>query len=170
MIPPLCIVAFAEGTYPNSNVRTIHHLGVPLKGFVFAGLGETEDRFSHIRSVRFNPEALTIQPQFLLDEQFVKYMKTKRYMVSVEVWGSTVSPLEISKKEIPDDNRFFYVGAGIFQVLIPGQGFQFSWPKSFSWKTELSDIEGILISRYPDGMCMSHPRRVDTPSKEGETS
>jgi len=145
LIPPLCIENYALGTYyENSTIPALYFIGKP-EGRIL-GTDKANRKFSEINAIRFHATIQEIQPHFLLDSKFVRYLKKLDWMVSVEVQGTNLTG-NLKSNEIVQHKNFFYIGKGIFQLFIPGRGFEFEWPHSFKWLKELRTIETGLLHK-----------------------
>ena len=148
-IPPLRVTgwAFAKHNYATVGdaIPETCFLGVPMRGFIETG--ECDENMPPFTGVRFYSRMPLFQPHFLLSKEFLEYFQGNDYdVIPVEVY-STESEVGVDSDFIADERNFFYVGEGVLQLFIPGEGFQKGWPKRFPWQKELKETEEWLLSR-----------------------
>jgi len=142
-IPPLRVVGFAEGTIRGTNQQVTYFIGTPLGPF--RATEHKDSRFSEIRAIRFFNDIPELQPPRLLDESFVDHLKQIGYSVGVWVEGTVVEKSHWATRDIIDNDIFFYIGAGMIQIFVPGRGFPQEWPESFRWLDEVKKRERELL-------------------------
>lgn len=98
------------------------------------------------KGIRFYSRMPLFQPHNLLDQEFLGYFVSNDCdFIGVEV-QSTDKAGKLDIEFLADEYNFTDLGEGVFQLFLPGKGFQKELPKHYPWQKERKEIERWLIS------------------------
>lgn len=145
-IPPVLVTDYRSGKHSKTGFSKVSFLGTVLGQI--EGCPEEDSEYSRIRTITFFNVEPDLQPQFLIDADFLRYLGRYGYSVPVRVYGSLTLRKDFAENEEADSDAFFYVGWGTVQIFRPGKGFDRSWNKNNPWYERLRGVEAELLEKY----------------------
>ena len=145
-IPPLLITDCVPGIHINTGFAKISFLGMPQGEF--EGIESADSDFSKIRRISFYSSEPSLQPQFLLSQDFLKYLDKYKFRIPVRVYWSSTPRQSFDDYEEADSEDFSYIGWGVCQLFIPEKGFPQPWSEDDPWLTRLLAAEVELMARH----------------------
>ena len=148
-IPPVLVCDSVFGTHKKTGFSKISFLGVPLGES--EGAPATDSSFPNMSVISFYNSEPDLQPQFLISDDFIRYLNRYHYRVPVRVFWSSDSRRAFRRGEEADSDAFAYVSWGIVQLFKPGIGYEQPWNEKDPWIDRLLKSEKMLLQQHSHG-------------------